>query len=115
IGPSMPENSSQPPIPRPLPGEALDRLLGIMAKLRSPQGCPWDLEQDLDSLRPYLLEETYEVLEALDGGNLDELRSELGDLLFQIVFQARIAEECAAFTMTDVLTGIAEKLIRRHP
>jgi MazG family protein len=86
-----------------------------MAKLRSPEGCPWDLEQDLDSLRPYLLEETYEVLEALDGGDLDELRSELGDLLFQIVFQARIAEERGAFTMTDVLTGIAEKLLRRHP
>jgi MazG family protein len=111
----MPENSSQPSAPRPLPGEALDRLLGIMAKLRSPEGCPWDRAQDLDSLRPYLLEETYEVLEALDSGDLDELRSELGDLLFQIVFQSRIAEERGAFTMTDVLTGIADKLTRRHP
>jgi len=86
-----------------------------MATLRSPDGCPWDLAQDLDSLRPYLLEETYEVLEALDHGDLDDLRAELGDLLFQIVFQARIAEERGAFTMTDVLNGIADKLTRRHP
>ncbi len=86
-----------------------------MARLRSPDGCPWDLAQDLDSLRPYLLEETYEVLEAMDKGDLDDLRAELGDLLFQIVFQARLAEERGAFTMTDVMSGIADKLTRRHP
>jgi MazG family protein len=115
----MPENSSRPPgaaSSAPLGStDAFNRLLEIMARLRSSDGCPWDLSQDLDSLRPYLLEETYEVLEALDAGDLGELRAELGDLLFQIVFQARIAEERGAFSMTDVLTGIADKLVRRHP
>ncbi len=97
------------------PGEALDRLVEIMARLRSPAGCPWDLAQDLDSLRPYLIEETFEVLDALDGRDLPGLRSELGDLLFQIVFQSRVAEERGAFAMVDVVNGIAEKLTRRHP
>jgi MazG family protein len=100
---------------RPSAAAALDRLLEIMARLRSPAGCPWDLQQDLDSLRPYLLEETFEVLEALDAKDLDGLRQELGDLLFQIVFQARIAEERGAFNMADVVAGIADKLTRRHP
>ncbi len=95
--------------------EALVRLLDIMGRLRAPDGCPWDLAQDLDSLRPYLLEETYEVLDALDARDLPELRVELGDLLFQIVFQARVAEERRAFGMADVITAIADKLTRRHP
>jgi MazG family protein len=96
-------------------GDALVRLLDIMGRLRAPDGCPWDRAQDLDSLRPYLVEETYEVLDALDSRDLGELRVELGDLLFQIVFQSRIAEERQAFTMADVVTAIADKLTRRHP
>jgi MazG family protein len=111
----MPENSSRPVPARSSAAEAFDRLLQIMVTLRSPEGCPWDLQQDLDSLRPYLVEETFEVLEALDGRDLAGLRQELGDLLFQIVFQSRIAEERGAFTMADVVTGIADKLTRRHP
>src|ERR1700729_3057843 len=96
-------------------GDALVRLLDIMGRLRAPDGCPWDREQDLDSLRPYLIEETYEVVDALDSRDLNELRIELGDLLFQIVFQSRIAEERGAFKMADVATAIADKLTRRHP
>ncbi len=94
---------------------ALDRLLGIMARLRSPDGCPWDLEQTLDSLRPYLLEETYEVLEAIDGGDPAAHREELGDLLLQIVFQARLREEAGLFEFADVADAISDKLLSRHP
>ena len=73
--------------------EAIERLLAIMARLRAPDGCPWDLEQTLETLRPYVLEETYEVLEAIDAGDAAAHREELGDLLLQIVFQARLREE----------------------
>ncbi len=91
------------------------RLLDIMAKLRSDEGCPWDAEQTPQSLKPYLLEETYEVLEAIDNNDPAAISEELGDLLLQIVFQARIFEERCAFSMQDVIDGISEKLIRRHP
>ncbi|MGH7595679.1 MAG: nucleoside triphosphate pyrophosphohydrolase [bacterium] len=91
------------------------KLVEIMARLRSPEGCPWDREQTHQSLRPYLLEETYEVLEALDQQNGDELRKELGDLLLQVVFHAQIAGEASSFTLSEVIAGITEKLIRRHP
>ncbi|MHB8418971.1 MAG: nucleoside triphosphate pyrophosphohydrolase [Myxococcales bacterium] len=94
-------------------GVELAKLLSIMRRLRV--GCPWDREQDLRSLRPYLVEETYEVLDALDSGDLAELREELGDLLFQIVFQSHLAEERGAFEMADVVRGIAGKLMSRHP
>lgn len=94
---------------------ALTRLLRIMERLRGPGGCEWDAAQDLRSLRAYLIEETYEVLDALDQGDLGELRAELGDLLFQIVFQARLAEESGAFAMAEVIEGIADKLTSRHP
>jgi tetrapyrrole methylase family protein/MazG family protein len=87
----------------------------IMAHLRSPEGCPWDRRQTHESLRSYLLEETYEVLEALDSGDLELLKRELGDLLLQIVFHAQIAVEAGEFSMADVIAYTCQKLIRRHP
>ena len=93
----------------------IDRLLSIMAKLRSEDGCPWDREQTLETLKPYLLEESYEVLDAIDSGDRDQLAEELGDVLLQIVFQSQICSEAGAFTFDDVATHIADKLERRHP
>lgn len=87
----------------------------IIAHLRAPDGCPWDREQDHKTLRPHLLSETYELLSALDEENMDHVREELGDLLLQIVLHAQIASEFGEFTMSDVINGISEKLIRRHP
>jgi tetrapyrrole methylase family protein / MazG family protein len=95
--------------------DSIERLLDIMARLRGPDGCPWDREQTLHTLRPYVLEETYEVLEAIDGGDLREHREELGDLLLQIVFQARLREEEGAFAFADVADAISDKLVSRHP
>ena len=95
--------------------DALERLLAVMARLRGPGGCPWDREQTLASLRPYVLEETYEVLEAIDAGDDRAHREELGDLLLQIVFQARIAEEEGRFSFADVADAIHDKLVSRHP
>jgi MazG family protein len=95
--------------------EAIERLLDIMARLRAPDGCPWDLEQTLETLRPYVLEETYEVLEALDAGDAAAHREELGDLLLQIVFQARLREEAGLFAFADVADAISDKLVSRHP
>jgi MazG family protein len=86
-----------------------------VATLRSPEGCPWDAKQTPESLKPYLLEETYEVLDAIDGGEPSRICDELGDLLLQVVFQARFFEERQAFDMGDVADAIADKLIRRHP
>lgn len=100
-------------------GAAVNRLADIMRKLRAPDGCPWDREQDLKSLRPYLIEEAYEVLEEMDrvsaGGPWSPLAEELGDLLFQIVFHAQLASEQRHFDLGDVATAIADKLERRHP
>jgi MazG family protein len=90
-------------------------LIDIVARLRGEQGCPWDKAQTAKSMRPYLLEEAYEVLEALDKGDPALLRKELGDLLFQIVFLARTAEEAGDFTFADVVQGISDKMIHRHP
>lgn len=95
--------------------QALQRLLAIMAQLRAPEGCPWDAEQTPESLKPYLLEECYETLEAIDSGDPNKVREELGDLLLQIVFQTRMYEERSAFSMSEVINGIADKLERRHP
>jgi MazG family protein len=95
--------------------EAFTRLVEIMARLRGPEGCPWDHEQTPESLRPYLLEEVYEVLEAIDGGDAAALRDELGDLLLQVVFQSQIAAESGRFTVADVTRAISDKLVRRHP
>jgi MazG family protein len=94
---------------------AVERLVAIMARLRGPDGCPWDREQTLSSLRPYVLEETYEVLEAIDSGDAEAHREELGDLLLQIVFQARLAEEEGRFDLAGVADAISEKLLSRHP
>lgn len=95
--------------------QQIARLLEIMKTLRSPGGCPWDARQTPQTLRPYLLEETYEALEALDEGRPDTIREELGDLLLQVVFLARIFEEAGDFDFEDVAGGIADKLVRRHP
>jgi ATP diphosphatase len=91
------------------------RLVGIMARLRAAGGCPWDREQSRESLRPYLIEEAYEVLEAIDGGDVADIADELGDLLLQVVFHAQIASEGAEFDIADVCSTIADKLVRRHP
>ena len=94
---------------------AFDELVEVMEKLRSKNGCPWDREQSHESLKPYIIEETYEVLDAIDAGDDVELREELGDLLLQIVFHAQIASEQGRFTMDDVAASIVDKLKRRHP
>ncbi|MBS1214996.1 MAG: MazG family protein [Proteobacteria bacterium] len=92
------------------------RLLDIMARLRDPEGgCPWDQQQDFASLVPYTLEEAYEVADAIERGDFHDLRSELGDLLLQVVFHARVAEEKGLFDFEDVAAAIADKLVRRHP
>ena len=90
-------------------------LVEIMARLRAPDGCPWDREQTHQSLRQYLLEETYEVLETIDQEKYEELRQELGDLLLQVIFHAQIAAEQGRFTIAEVIAEISDKLIRRHP
>ncbi|MCK4259949.1 MAG: nucleoside triphosphate pyrophosphohydrolase [Halanaerobiales bacterium] len=93
----------------------ISRLLKIMNRLRKPEGCPWDRKQTHASLKPFLLEETYEVLEQLEKENLVGIKEELGDLLLQVVFHAQIAEEEDHFSMEDVAKGISDKLVRRHP
>ena len=96
-------------------GARFARLLEIMRTLRAPGGCPWDREQTHASLRPFVLEETYEVLEAIEHGTPADLCEELGDFLFEAVFLAQISAEAGDFTIDDVVTGIADKLVRRHP
>jgi nucleoside triphosphate diphosphatase len=96
-------------------GSLFDRLVEIMATLRSPAGCPWDRAQDSTSLKPYLLEEAYEVLEALEEGTPHKLKDELGDLLFQVIFHAQLARERGDFDIADILAGTIAKMIRRHP
>lgn len=93
----------------------LQRLVSIMEKLRSPEGCPWDREQTLDSLQNYIIEETYEAVEAFQKNDIDLLREELGDVLLQIVFQSQVAREGGLFNLIDVFKGLSDKLIRRHP
>ncbi len=96
--------------------DAVARLLAIMARLRAPEGgCPWDLAQDFESIAPYTIEEAYEVSDAIASGSPERLRSELGDLLFQVVFHARLAAERGWFTFDDVAESIATKLTVRHP
>ena len=94
---------------------SFSQLINLMARLRGPAGCPWDREQTPESLKPFLIEECYEVIEALDEGSPDKVKEELGDLLFQIIFHARIAEEQGAFTIQDVAGTIVDKMTRRHP
>jgi MazG family protein len=95
--------------------EAMDRLLGLMARLRAPDGCAWDREQTPATLKYQLLEEVYEVMEAVDSGSAENLIEELGDLLLHVVFQAEIAKEEGKFGFTEVANGISDKLVRRHP
>ena len=94
----------------------IQRLLEIMARLRDPQsGCPWDIEQNFATIAPYTIEEAYEVADAIDRGDLPGLKDELGDLLLQVVFHARMAEEQGAFAFGDVVAAICDKMVRRHP
>ena len=95
--------------------ESIAKLLEVVRKLRSPQGCPWDREQTHDSLKPFLVEETYEALEAIDNKDMPALCGEMGDVLLQVVLHAQLAEEQKLFTFEDVVNGITEKMIRRHP
>jgi ATP diphosphatase len=96
-------------------GEWFERLVALQARLRAPGGCPWDREQTHESLRRYLVEETYEVLDAIEAGDSREFASELGDLLLQVVFHSTMAEEAGRFTITDVIESIHRKMVRRHP
>ena len=94
----------------------LDRLIAIMARLRDPErGCAWDLQQTFATIAPYTVEEAYEVADAIERGDLDDLKDELGDLLLQVVFHARMAEEQGSFAFDDVATAICDKMVRRHP
>jgi MazG family protein len=99
----------------PTTGERFERAVAIMEQLRAPGGCPWDREQTFDSIKPYTLEETYEVLEAIDNRDWTELAGELGDLLLQVLFYAEMAKEQASFSIDDVLDRLSTKLINRHP
>jgi MazG family protein len=96
-------------------GEKFERAVAIMERLRSPGGCPWDREQTFDSIKPFTLEETYEVLEAIDNRDWDELTNELGDLLLQVLFYAQMAREEQRFSIDDVLDRLSDKLVGRHP
>ena len=106
-------------MPRPAPSAdlpPLERLLAIMARLRDPaDGCPWDVEQTFSTIAPYTVEEAYEVADAIERGDLGDLKEELGDLLLQVVFHARIAEEAGLFAFADVAAAINDKMVRRHP
>lgn len=96
-------------------GERFERAVSIMAKLRGPGGCPWDREQNFDSIKPYTIEEAYEVLEAIDNRDWEELRGELGDLLLQVLFYSQMASEENRFSIDDVLDRLSNKLVDRHP
>ena len=94
----------------------IEKLINIMKELRDPKkGCPWDLEQDFSSIAPYTIEEAYEVADAIQRDDMGDLKEELGDLLFQVVFHSQMAEEQKAFSISDVVDGIVDKMIRRHP
>jgi tetrapyrrole methylase family protein/MazG family protein len=112
VASSAPQALYIPSLPQP---SSFERFQETIAHLRAPEGCPWDRKQTHQSLRPYLLEEAYEVLDALDSGDLDALREELGDLLLQIVLHSQIAVDDGEFHMADIIAAINEKIIRRHP
>src|SRR5262245_42784896 len=95
--------------------QRFQKLTDLMAALRAPNGCPWDRKQTHDSLKPYLLEEAYEVLETIDHQDRRKLAEELGDVLLQVLFHSQIAAEAGTFTIDDVLDGLSDKLVRRHP
>src|SRR5436853_3440800 len=96
-------------------GERFERAVNIMARLRAPGGCPWDREQTVDSIKPYTLEETYEVFEAIENRDWHELPGELGDLLLQVLFYSEMAREAGHFSIDDVLDRLSNKLVDRHP
>jgi MazG family protein len=100
---------------KPTAGERFEKLVEIMATLRGPNGCPWDKQQDFNSLKPMLVEEVYEVLEAIENKDLDGLAEELGDLLLHVVFHARLGQEAGQFDINTVVDKISDKLVRRHP
>src|SRR6266700_5603256 len=109
--PQFVDRVMETPIDRPI-----DRLLAIMARLRDPErGCPWDQEQDFATIAPYTIEEAYEVADAIERGDIAALKDELGDLLLQVVFHARMAEEAGHFAFEDVAAAISDKMVRRHP
>jgi len=110
VPPDEPKLSAQLP-----PGAGFARLVEIMARLRSPEGCPWDREQTFDTIKPYLLEETYEVMDSIDARDWVGLADELGDLLLQVVFFSQMAKEAGHFDVTDAIEAINNKLVRRHP
>jgi MazG family protein len=108
--------TDSPPDRSPDAARSLDRLLAIMARLRDPQGgCPWDLEQNFATIAPYTIEEAYEVADAIEQGDMAALKDELGDLLLQVVFHARMAEEAGHFAFADVAAAIGDKMVSRHP
>jgi MazG family protein len=108
--------TDSPPDRSPDAARSLDRLLAIMARLRDPQGgCPWDLEQNFATIAPYTIEEAYEVADAIEQGDMAALKDELGDLLLQVVFHARMAEEAGHFAFADVAAAISDKMVSRHP
>jgi len=112
----IPVPPTEPELPNESPAAAgFTRLVEIMARLRSPEGCPWDREQTFDTIKPYLLEETYEVMDAIDARDWDGLADEPGDLLLQVVFFSQMAKEAGHFDVTDAIQAINSKLIRRHP
>jgi tetrapyrrole methylase family protein/MazG family protein len=114
--PEQPNHSQMPQSPSSAScAYPLDPLVEVMQRLRAPEGCPWDQMQTHESLRRYLVEETYEVLEAIDQGNWEHVKEELGDVLLQVVFHAEIAAENRRFDINDVIAAVTEKLIRRHP
>jgi MazG family protein len=120
---SKPKKRKRAPRPRAVPldsparrvGKLFEELVSVQARLRAPGGCPWDREQTHLTLRTYLIEEAYEVLDALEAGDSPNLAEELGDLLLQVLFHADLAREAGAFDISDVVTGITDKMIRRHP
>lgn len=109
----MPDFASH--LPPDAPRAPFERLCWIMDRLLAPDGCPWDREQTHESLKQYLIEESYEVHDAIESGSLDHLREELGDVALQVVFHAALAKRAGGFDVSDVLDGICEKLVRRHP
>lgn len=114
--PARPAHPRDPAIAEDPNAPAIERLLSVMACLRDPDtGCPWDVEQSFATIAPYTIEEAYEVADAIQRSDMDDLREELGDLLFQVVFHSQMAQEAGAFRFEDVAAGMADKMVRRHP